>query len=203
MRIVENRPERLVLRDRTLWVSAVVILGAAMAVLNFAQHPHALPLLPVALAGAFACAVALFALRSSDVVFDKRARTCRVRRLDMLKLTRRSLAFDDIQDVRVDVSLGSGVSAISCRLALVTSAGELPLTAAFEPGELRYDVMREALAEVVFDRKPRPPPPDPLEGLMRAGRYIDAIALLRRRDGLDLTEAKARVDALRAAGTSG
>jgi len=57
--------------------------------------------------------------------------------------------------------------------------------------------MRGQLCEAVFAGRPQPAPPsDPVHDLIRAGRRIDAIALLRSREGGSLADAKAQVEAL-------
>jgi hypothetical protein len=53
--------------------------------------------------------------------------------------------------------------------------------------------------EAVFGDDKRPAASDPIRMLVDDGRIIDAVAMLRARDGLDLTTARARVGELRKA----
>ena len=194
MRIVENTPQRLVLRDRTWWISAVCFGAAGLLLVRLAPADRG------ALVGAILFVVFGVAfLRSTDLVLDKYQALCSLRRLDVLRVKRLRFAFEDIRDVRVEVEPMAGEShVVSCRLALVTADGVTPLTASYEPDLDRYNRMRDVLMETVFPGKVRPPGADPVKTLVQQGNLIAAVALLRKRDGLDLATAKARVDAIKA-----
>jgi hypothetical protein len=197
MRITENTPSRLELRDRTLWMSVVCFAAMAIFVVRFgfvSNQPAVL--IPAALFLMFALAF----LRATDVTFDKTKRVCDIRRLDVLHQTRLRLAFTDITDARVElVPMPDNPADPSCRLSLVTTSAVVPLTAGFEPSQARYNAMRDAVLEAVFGDGKRPAAPDPVRMLVKEGRIIDAVAMLRARDGLDLTTASKRVDELRKA----
>ena len=59
--------------------------------------------------------------------------------------------------------------------------------------------MRDTIIEAVFRDRPKPAQADPVRMLVREGRIMDAVAMLRIRDGIDLTTASARIDELRKA----
>jgi hypothetical protein len=195
MRITENTPLHLRLRDRTLWISVVCFAAAGVlgvyAACDRAQFEQ---LIPAALFLMFGLAF----LRATDVTFDKVERTCVIRRLDVLRVMRMHLSFTDITDVRVEVAPLQGDSeVVTCRLSLVTTSAIAPLTVGYSADEARYGAMREAVLETVFGDGKRPAAVDPIRMLLKDGRIIDAVAMLRRRDGLDLTTASARIDELR------
>jgi hypothetical protein len=81
----------------------------------------------------------------------------------------------------------------------VTASAIVPLTIGYEPDHVRYSAIRDTVLEVVFADSKKPAAPDPVRMLAKAGRIIDAVAMLRARDGLDLTTASKRVDELRKA----
>lgn len=195
MRITENSPARLTLRDRTLFIS-VICGGAAafaFAVPFFSLHVRAWSvLIPPAVWVAFGLAF----LHTSDVTFDKVARTCDIRRLDVFRRQRTRLGFDEIVNVNVETRSNIGQSQlVGCRLSLETANAVVPLTAAYEPTVQKYDLMRSTILDVVVPGgSPHPKALDSVETLARQGRTIDAVATLRRREGLGLTEARARVD---------
>ena len=118
----------------------------------------------------------------------------------MLRLTRTQLGFDDIVDARVDIEpMPDDPAAPSCRLSLVTKSAAVPLTAVYEPGAERYDIMRNAVLDAVFGKTTRPPPVDQIHMLVKQGRILDAVSILRVREGIDLKTAMARVKAIRGA----
>jgi hypothetical protein len=197
MRVTENTSSRLTLRDRTLWISAICFAAAAVIIARVAfDHDQSEQLIPAALCVLFG----LPFLRTTDVTFDKIDRICAIRRFAMLRMTRTHLAFADITDIRVEIApMPDDAASISCRLSLVTASAVVPLTPSYEPDQARYNAMRETVLEAVFNDGARPAALDPVRMLVREGRIIDAVTILRMRDRLDLTTASARVDELRKA----
>ena len=197
MRIVENGPTRLVLRDRTLWVTYVCGAAAVVLLLAALNQQSWKP----AASGALFALFALMFLRSSDVLFDKATRICTVRRRDVLRTTRHSVRFSDISDVLIEVIPGDTSSAlVSCRLSMSTRDGEIPFSASYEPSLERFEVMRKSIVNLVFAGRAAPPDFDPVKSLAVAGRLIDAVTLLRQRSNLSLAEARDEVMKLSEAG---
>jgi hypothetical protein len=126
MRITENTPSHLRLRDRTLWISGVcsaaAVVLAAPAALDRDQLGELIP-------AALSAMVGLAFLRATNVMFDKVERICEIYRFDVLRVSRTRLAFADIVDARVEIGPSPGDSpVISCRLSLVTGSAVVPLT---------------------------------------------------------------------------
>jgi hypothetical protein len=99
-------------------------------------------------------------------------------------------------DIGIDVSPGDS-DGISCRLSLITATGVVPLTLSYKPDLSRHNAMRDTLLDALCGDNPRPAAVDPVLGLVAEGRIIDAIKVLRLRDGLSLTMARARIDEIR------
>jgi hypothetical protein len=196
MRIVEDSPTHFRMRGGSLWIAAICFAAALIAVGHvLLAHAPSNELI----AAAFSAAFGLAFLRASDVICDRQGRTCQVSRFSLFGLYRRQLAFGDISNVIVETLRDpDGGDAMMCRLTLMTTAGAIPLTASYQSGLGRHEAMREALVNVIFAGRSRPVAPDPLDALIRAGRRIDAIAFLRSRDKLSLTEAHSRIEAMRA-----
>jgi hypothetical protein len=197
MRITENTSSHLRLRDRTLWISLVCFAAAVLlGVYAACDQGQFGPFIPAALFLMFGLAF----LRATDVTFDKVERTCIISRFDVLRVMRMRLAFEEIVDARVEIEpMPDDPRVLSCRLSLVTASTTVPLTVSYQPDEARYGAMREAVLETVFGDGKRPAAVDPIHMLLNEGRIIDAVAMLRRREGLDLTTASARINELRKA----
>jgi hypothetical protein len=132
------------------------------------------------------------------VTFDKIQRICAIRRFDVLRLTRTRFAFGNIVDVKVEFApFPENSSAVSCRLSPVTASAIVPLAASYEPDQERYNAMRDTVLEAVFQDRQRPGAIDPIHMLVKQSSIIDAVAMLRIRDRLDLTTASVRVDEIR------
>jgi hypothetical protein len=194
MRIVENSPSCLRLRDRTLWISVVCFGAVVITLVGAILHADRPGML---VSAAMFIIFALAFLRATDVTFDKEKRLCDIRRLDMMRLKRMRFAFADIVDARVEIAPVEEPAVLSCRLSLVTLSGVVPLSAGYEPDEQRYDAMRDAVLDTVIAAGPRPAAADPVRMLVAEGRIIDAAAVLRRREKLNLATALTRVNALR------
>jgi hypothetical protein len=183
MRITENTPVRLTLRDRTLWISVVCFAAAGFQVAWFAAHDGTLSeLVPAALSVAFGLAF----LRATDVTLDKIGRICAMRRFDIIRAMRKQLAFHEIMDIKIEVCPGDS---ISCRLSLVTATVVVPLTVGYEPDLPRHNAMRDTLLDVLCGDALRPASVDPILALVAEGRIIDAIKVLRLHDRLSLSVA--------------
>ena len=190
MRIAEDTPSRLVLRDRTFWISLVLIAAAAALLAQYflVWDWHLL------LSAWVSLAFGIPFLRTTDLVFDKMERVCNLRRLDMLKVTRLTVPFREIRDIQVEVEPQPDSHTTLCRFSLVTARAAIPLTIAYEPDLERYNRMRETILDTVFGGAHRPAAVDPVQDLVKRGQIVSAVALLRQRDGLDLVTARTRID---------
>jgi len=174
MRIVEDKPERMVLRDRTLWVSLVTGPLALLLVVVTIGKPAWAPGLAAAVLGL--CAFVFF--NSTDVVLDRLARTIDLRRMSMGRTRTWSLRFDEIAQVRVDRTSG-GRNGPTFRLTFLTAGGAIPLTAAYEGGQAKYDDMLKRVRDALRSAGPSapsttwratlPPPPPPAPDIVQPG----------------------------------
>jgi hypothetical protein len=81
-------------------------------------------------------------------------------------------------------------------MSLVTRSAVVPLTVGYESDYEYYSVMRDTVLDAVYDSRPRPAAVDPVRQLASDGHVTAAAAILRRREGIDLKTALARVRAL-------
>lgn len=186
MRIAEDSPQRLVLRDRTLWIGVLLVFAAAFLVYMSLRQAH-----PAGMwvgAGLFVLfGLAFFS--ASDVVFDRSTGEVTLTRLVLWRRSQRVLRFSEIKGVEIQESPGERVP--TCRLALVTAERSFPLTTVYDRGRKDYEAMRAAVLRAMGHAGESAP--DPLESLVRQGRIVEAVELLRRRESLDLVTARERV----------
>jgi hypothetical protein len=192
MRIVEDSPSHLRLRD-SLSLLSYFLLAVCGVILVFAAVGHGKPALLIN-AGLFAAA-GFFFRRVSDVDLDKAAKRCRISRLDMVRRTEQTIAFDAIVDVRLELQRPNTSAQDHARIDLVTASGSISLTAGFAPGVDRQIALREAMVDVIFLGRPRPAPLDPVQVLADGGRVMNAAVRLARRDGLGIWDALKRTRA--------
>ena len=192
MRVTRQTATELVVEDSCLW------LAGALAIVS----------LPLFYAGAFVgnkkgnCIVggffllcALLGTRKSRFVFDARERVVRWRQILMFRTSAGSLPFDDVRGIRIESFEGEGQT---YRLTILTVAKPVPHSTGYTRGEAKYTNLRKTIA-TFLNLEPGSQEgaidvaPSVLE-LIRAGRKIEAIKLLRSMNEMSLLDAKRIVD---------
>ncbi|MBI5437802.1 MAG: hypothetical protein HY936_02455 [Nitrosomonadales bacterium] len=143
----------------------------------------------IGLAGASAtCALFFFAgYEKSDFSFDLQTRILAWSRRRGFFRRNGTVPFAAIERVVLQSCMGNDRYYPSHRVALITSNGELPLTAFYE-----HDDMNEVIAERIRSFLAMPPGSlleDSVESFVESGRNVDAIRLLREKSGISLAEA--------------
>ena len=198
MRISEDSAQRLVVQDQSTWITALCFIAAAFILIvpviageGFVNIWLALLLVGFGLAF----------LRSSTAEFDKATQVCTFSKRTVIKRSRIRIPFSDIRDVKLEVEpLNSSAQQPNYQLSLATPSGMIPLSDAYEPNQDRQDQIRKAILEAVGRQELLEHQADPVRALVEQGRIVDAVALLRKRDHLDLTTARQRVAEMQNAG---
>jgi hypothetical protein len=153
---------------------------------------------------------AAICMRKSTFVFDGRERMVRWRNRVFLIVSTGSLRFDEIRCVGIESSMAGTAGRPTYRLTLQTQDRSIPLSSGYGGREPEYLAIKRTIEAFLKgdrssganpDAAPATPAgedlDDSLEEMVRAGRKIDAIALLRGRNPkMSLLEAKQRVDEL-------
>jgi hypothetical protein len=148
------------------------------------------------LGGAVTCAaIALLCVEQARVVVDSATRTVVWTRRGAFRTRRGTLSFDDISAVYAERPRGdSGIP--SRRVVIFTRGGEtVPLTAGYRPDGDRVILGASEHMRAMLGQDPAST--DTAQAMVTAGRVRDAIAFLRDAEGLSLTDARKRIDALR------
>ena len=206
MRITRQTARELVLVDSSLWLAGVLAIGYLPL---FYDAVFDGKMGSLAMAGFFVLC-SLFCIRKTCFVFDARDRVVRWKNRLFLKAPTGSLDFDDIGGIRIESSWGDGEGGVSYRLTMLTSRGPIPLAYSYGSGSDKYAAMKEAIVAFLKPDSreaastPEAASPEGTVGLdpsilelVRTGRTIDAIALLRSMQKMSLTEAKRRVDEIK------
>jgi len=147
--------------------------------------------------GITTCVLAgLMFLEQSHFAFDASARTIVWSRRWGFRRRSGSIPFDRVREVAVQRPLGDD-GAPSRRIALQIHDGpEVPITVGYS-SDIDDEVL--AIASQIRARLGQPPTGSPVaqvRALVDAGQTLEAIKRLREDEGLSLTEAKRRVDAI-------
>ncbi|MGA3371961.1 MAG: hypothetical protein ABSC48_09390 [Terracidiphilus sp.] len=198
MRIVRQNEQELVVRDSMIWLSvffALVSLPMIYAALAHGTKGIQYP------AGVFLL-IALFCLRKKTFVFDARQRIVRWHGIRVLRTYSGSMPFSEITEIGTE-TMPSPHGQTLYRLTLITARGSTPISDGYGGGGQWFEKIREAIVAFV---KPDAPSvagaastagdsglDASIRSLLAQGRKIDAIALARTRENLDLTQAVQRV----------
>jgi hypothetical protein len=200
MHITRETPQELVVVHGSIWLS--VLCAAAGLVLTCVAIVQCKPKGLLA-AGLFLLFAALSA-RHITFTFDNMQRLVSWTGRKLFKVESGIIRFDDITDITVEALAGD--TGITRRLAILTPRGSTPMAYAYS-GVGNLARMRAEILEFIKPGSyvPASEPgilsdgiPADLESSIRSllaqGRKIDAVALLRSRGHIGLTEAVSRIE---------
>ena len=206
MKIARHTETELVLEDSLIWLAIFFALASLPPLYDAIRLGVTKNFIIAGLVLLFA----LICIRKSSCTFDRLRRTVFLHTRTAIKVSRRSVPFDEIQDVVLDADT-LGRQRAQYRLAIVTPSGSVPLAGSYGSGSQRYEAMRQAVLEFLTrgsqpsEQSARTSAPSgsseldrSILDLLRQGRKIEAISLFRTTHNVSLTEAKQRVDELAA-----
>jgi hypothetical protein len=202
MRIASQSPTELVVKDSTLWISALCG-AAALATVYFSIAKHEPRSL---LGGAFFLLFTIVFARHTVFTFDGMQRIVRWSGYKPFHSTSGSVSFDEIADITVETSSG-GNNVPTYRLSLKTADGLVPMAFVYSGSNDGYASLRGTILALIKPGLQGTPADAPnasgvipgdldssIRSLLLQGRKIDAIALLRTRERIGLIEAVKRID---------
>lgn len=146
------------------------------------------------LLGTVLCAFgAVLLFRRDRFAFDATNRRLRWRKWSLAKASSGEIAFDDIIDVAME-SMNTSDGRGTYRVALRTPDGSIPLTETYSGHVDDWRELAGRIRTIVGLAGERAADGD-TDALLAQGRKIDAIRQLRETEGLDMTPARARVEA--------
>jgi hypothetical protein len=194
MRIAENSPERLLLKEETVWVS--VICGLAAGWLFVGGVPRTGWKAALIASVFFLFGLAFF--RTARVTFDRAQQLALIEQRTVFRRRAVTVPFAEIQDVLIDVSSAGRRGTPATRLVLSTPAGAQPLATVYTSSFATHARVRIAVLEFLGK-----PVGDALQESLRymlaQRQLIGAVELVRLRDKVDLKTALQRVKELQKA----
>jgi hypothetical protein len=194
MRVTRHTATELVLEDSCIWIAGVL---AIVSLPFFYAGVLADSKTGYYATGALFLLLALPATRKSRFVFDARERVVRWRNFLIFRTSVGNLAFDDIRGIEIE-SFSSEGNSFTYRLTILTSDKPVPLSSAYRPGKEKHTNLKKTIAtflnlEIGSQESTMDVDPSVVE-LVRAGRKVAAIELLRSMKKMSLLDAKRIVD---------
>jgi hypothetical protein len=200
MHVVRETPNELETKDSSVWASVLCAI-VATTVACFALAGNQLRNL---LVSAIFFLFALPFVRTVEFKFNCVERVVRWRGRKLFKVESGSVLFDEITGIGTETTSGDE-GGMSYRLSILTAHGSIPMAYTYNGGEEHYANLRERILAFIHPGAPIPADPTGAGGLaseasirslLRQGRKIDAIELLRSSASISLTEAVQRVEAI-------
>ena len=206
MKIVGQSPNELVVRDSSLWLSAIFIAAALLLLYFFVVQGDRRALVAMAVT----LALALVWARRSTFTFNAATQRIDYTRLRWLRTASGTIRFSDVQAIDIQAMSGDNGTTIY-RLALATREGTVPMSDEYSGSQKQIDSLRDRIQQFIRPARSQnfsvftAPAANPdaaraaaLDGsvrsLLQQGRKVDAILLVRESEHLDLTEATFRVN---------
>ncbi len=197
MTVQRNTETELIVRNSTLWLSAVFgVLGVIALAAAFSVGDKRLARPALVMAG---CAVVC--LSKYTFVFDPTQRIVRWQTLRFGKRGAGSMPFDEVKDVVLESEPGK--SRPTYRLALLTLNGSIPLSSGYGDTSDRCLALQSKIRQLLRPGQPAAATApaasiaahldSSIRTLVAQGRKIDAIKLLTSM-GINLTDAEQRTD---------
>jgi len=197
MKIVRKTESELVTADSGLflcWLFTVV--GVVLSIVSVQPGRHGM------LFGAgFLLLCAMICLRKTTFTFDRARGIAFWRRRKIFAISSGEIPLRDISDIGFDTMIGQH-GEMTYRLIVMTASGRVPMADMYGGGQKYYESVRDAIVEFLAscsstaDRTAVGEEGDAssLRALIQQGRKLDAIAMVRSKENLDLAHAKERVD---------
>jgi hypothetical protein len=199
MKLSRRSETELLVEDSCLWIAVVcAIAAAALVFAGFYKANRG-----TVLSGGLFLLFAVFWIRKSTFSFDSARRVVNWNNMAVLKRTSGSLGFDEITGVGMETSAVGSNGALSYRLTLLTRESSVPLSDTYGSGKDRYAAMREELLGFIgttsgmsIEATSGDGTETSVRSLLRQGRKIDAVSLMRTMERLNLMEAVKRVEGI-------
>jgi hypothetical protein len=197
MHVTRKTNTELVVEDSSIWVSVFLLCASVPLVYTSIAHGKMSGLWA---AGFFALCAFLF-WRKEVVVFDTGRQQAAWWRRRAFKAASGTVPFSEITGIGMEASAAGEHGTLTYRLTILTSDKPMPMSDGYSSNRAHYQALKaeileflhiensEALSSSVGDE-------NSIQSLLKQGRKIDAIQLVRASQEIGLTEAVERVNEL-------
>jgi hypothetical protein len=136
-------------------------------------------------------------IRKTSFLFDSARRMVTWRRLAMLKSTAGALSFDEITGVGEESSMSGANGMQTYRLTLLLRGSSMPMSDTYSSGKQGHDKARAEIQSFLGGRVAGGSGlDDSVRSLLRQGRKIDAVSLVRTEQRVSLSQALHQVESI-------
>lgn len=191
MHVTRRTNQELVVVDSSIWIS-VFLLCAAVAV-AYASNLHGKPQQGLGIGGVCALFAFLF-WRKEVVVFDAGRQQARWWRRRAFKTANGVVSFNDIKGIGMEASAAGEHGTLTYRLTILTADKPVPMSDAYSSNREHYVALKAEISKFLHVENGQESTSEnvdenSIQSLLRQGRKVDAIKLVRVSQHIGLTEA--------------
>lgn len=203
MHVVRKSGQQLVILDSSIWISLFLSCVTLLLLYRAAVvHPKPVNYLPAA----FFLLFVLLLWRREVVVFDASRQQAEWTRRRLFKVQTGTVPFSDIEGIGMEST--SGDRTPTYRLTILTAGSSIPMSDNYSGNRENYEKLKQEILDFLnLDPEKTKSAPGTvlvngvddqasIRSLLRQGRKIDAIELIRSTQKISLVEAKDRVDTI-------
>jgi hypothetical protein len=195
MHIMRKTNQELAVIDSSIWVSALLLCAAVPVVYASIAHGR---LSGLWVAGFFVLCAFLF-WRKEVVVFDAGRQQATWWRRRAFKTASGMVPFSEITGIGMEVTAAGEHGTLTYRLTILTSDKPVPMSDVYNSNRTHYETLKAEISQFLHIENgeastSRVGDENSIQSLLKQGRKIDAIQLVRESQKIGLTEAVNRVN---------
>ncbi|MGC2614255.1 MAG: hypothetical protein WA354_09520 [Terracidiphilus sp.] len=189
MHVSRKTNTELALVDSSIWVSVLLLCAAVPVVYISIAHGRQSGLW---VTGFFVLCAFLF-WRKEVVVFDAAKQQATWWRRRAFKAARGMIAFSEIKGIGIEASAAAEHGTLTYRLTILTSDKTVPMSDVYAGNRPHYEALKAEISEFLHVENVEMPDAgvdeNSIQSLLKQGRKVDAIELVRASQKIGLTEA--------------
>lgn len=194
MHISRKTNQELVVVDGMIWISVVLLCAAGFVAFQALAQGMPKGWFVVGLLGLFA----FISWRRETVTFDAAGQQVQWVRRRAFSVASGTIPFSEMRGIGMD-SMTDNHGVLTYRLTILTSDKPVPMSDAYGGGQAHYESLRKQILEFLHIDQNAQSSPEPgdeasMLALLKQGRKIDAVEVMRSRYQLGLAEAVDRVN---------
>jgi hypothetical protein len=189
MHITRKTNTELALVDSSIWISVILLCAGAPVAYTSITHGR---LSGLWVAGFFVLCAFLF-WRKEVVVFDAGRQQVAWWRRRAFKAASGTVPFSEITGIGMEASMAGEHGTLTYRLTILTSDTPVPMSDVYAGNRAHYEALKAEISQFLHvdnvEMSPCGVDENSIQSLLKQGRKVDAIELVRVSQKIGLTEA--------------
>jgi hypothetical protein len=189
MHITRKTNTELALVDSSIWISVILLCAGAPVAYTSITHSRFSGLW---VAGFFVLCAFLF-WRKEVVVFDAGRQQVAWWRRRAFKAASETVPFSEITGIGMEASMAGEHGTLTYRLTILTSDTPVPMSDVYAGNRAHYEALKAEISQFLHvdnvEMSPCGVDENSIQSLLKQGRKVDAIELVRVSQKIGLTEA--------------